>query len=101
MSIRVSQFEAYLDFLNNYYQFSCDFLTMGRIKRILALVNVLQFLPIHRDEHAAQYEGPRRDRRHGQEGNGPALFRPHNDSVAQLDKAAGTSSPASRPDRVS
>jgi hypothetical protein len=38
MSVRVSQFEAYLDFLNNYYQFSCDFLTMNRIKRILALV---------------------------------------------------------------
>jgi hypothetical protein len=38
MTVRVSQYESYLDFLNNYYQFSCDFLTMGRIKRILALV---------------------------------------------------------------
>jgi hypothetical protein len=43
MSVRVSQFEAYLDFLNNYYQFSCDFLTMGRIKRILALVKYFNF----------------------------------------------------------
>ncbi len=43
MSMRVAQFEAYLDFLNNYYQFSCDFLTMGRIKRVLALVKYYNF----------------------------------------------------------
>jgi hypothetical protein len=43
MSVRVSQFEAYLDFLNNYYQFSCDFLSMGRIKRLLALVKYFNF----------------------------------------------------------
>ena len=43
VSIRVSQFEAYLDFLNNYYQFSCDFLSMGRIKRLLALVKYYNF----------------------------------------------------------
>ena len=43
MAVRVSQFEAYLEFLNNYYQFSCDFLTMGRIKRILALVKYFNF----------------------------------------------------------
>lgn len=43
MAVRVSQFEAYLDFLNNYYQFSCDFLTMGRIKKLLALVRYFNF----------------------------------------------------------
>jgi hypothetical protein len=43
ISIRVSQLEAYLDFLNSYYQFSCDFLTMGRIKRLLALVKYFNF----------------------------------------------------------
>jgi hypothetical protein len=43
MSVRVSQFEAYLEFLNNYYQFACDFLTMGRIKRLLALVKYFNF----------------------------------------------------------
>lgn len=43
MSVRVSQYEAYLDFLNNYYQFSCDFLTMSRIKRLLALVKYFNF----------------------------------------------------------
>jgi hypothetical protein len=43
ISLRVSQFEAYLEFLNNYYQFTCDFLTMGRIKRVLSLVKYFNF----------------------------------------------------------
>lgn len=43
ISVRVSQFEAYLEFLNNYYQFSCDFLSMGRIKRLLSLVKYFDF----------------------------------------------------------
>lgn len=43
MCIRLSQFESYLDFLNNYYQFSVDFLTMGRIKRLAALTKYFTF----------------------------------------------------------
>jgi hypothetical protein len=43
LSVRLSQFDSYLDFLNNYYQFSADFLGMGRIKRLLALVKYFAF----------------------------------------------------------
>lgn len=43
MSVRLSQFDSYLDFLNNYYQFSTDFLGMGRIKRILGLIRYFNF----------------------------------------------------------
>jgi hypothetical protein len=43
MSIRLSQFDSYLDFLNNYYQFSVDFLGLGRIKRLLGLVRYFNF----------------------------------------------------------
>ena len=43
MSVRISQFESYLDFLNNYYQFSADFLGLGRIKRLLSLVKYFNF----------------------------------------------------------
>lgn len=43
MCIRLSQFESYLDFLNNYYQFSVDFLTMGRIKRLASLTKYFLF----------------------------------------------------------
>jgi hypothetical protein len=43
MSLRISQFDSYLEFLNNYYQFSCEFLTMGRIKRMLGLSKYFNF----------------------------------------------------------
>jgi len=43
MCIRLSQFESYLDFLNNYYQFSVDFMTMGRIKRLASLTKYFAF----------------------------------------------------------
>ncbi len=43
MSIRLSQFDSYLEFLNNYYQFATDFLGMARIKRLLALVKYFAF----------------------------------------------------------
>lgn len=43
MCIRLSQFESYLDFLNNYYQFSVDFLTLGRIKKLVGLTRYFSF----------------------------------------------------------
>ncbi|MDA8425167.1 MAG: hypothetical protein M0Z80_03440 [Treponema sp.] len=43
ISMRASQLDSYLDFLNNYYQFSTEFLTMGRIKRLLGLTRYFNF----------------------------------------------------------
>jgi len=43
ISLRVSQLDSYLDFLNNYYQFGTEFLTMGRIKRLLGLTKYFNF----------------------------------------------------------
>ncbi|HUW71000.1 MAG TPA: hypothetical protein VMX33_12285 [bacterium] len=43
MCVRLSQYESYLDFLNNYYEFSVDFLTMGRIKRLANLTKYFNF----------------------------------------------------------
>ncbi len=43
ISIRMSQFESYVDFLNNYFQFSVEFLTMGRIKKLVALTKYFVF----------------------------------------------------------
>lgn len=34
---RLSQYEAMIDYMNNYYQFNCDFLTTERITKIIAL----------------------------------------------------------------
>jgi hypothetical protein len=43
IGMRVSQYWDYLEFMNNFYQFSTEFLTMGRIKRMLALVKYFNF----------------------------------------------------------
>ncbi|MDP3179537.1 MAG: hypothetical protein Q8M76_16625 [Spirochaetaceae bacterium] len=43
IALRVSQYWDYLEFMNNFYQFSIEFLTMGRIKRMLALVKYFNF----------------------------------------------------------
>lgn len=37
VGMRLSQYEAMLDFLHNYYQFTCDFLTTDRINRLVGL----------------------------------------------------------------
>ncbi len=44
ISVRLSQFDSYLDFLNGYYQFSVDFLTMGRVKRLINFTKYFNFL---------------------------------------------------------
>ncbi len=41
ISIRLSMFESQLDFLNNYYQFSADFLTLERIKQLSNLATYI------------------------------------------------------------
>jgi len=43
MSQRLSMFDSQLDFLNHYYQFSADFLTMPRIKRIKELITYIHW----------------------------------------------------------
>jgi len=43
LSVRLSQFQSYLDFLNNYYKFSVDFLSMGRVRRLLSLIRYFNF----------------------------------------------------------
>jgi hypothetical protein len=43
LSIRLSNYDNQLDFLVNFYQFSSEFLTLDRIKRILALVRYIDW----------------------------------------------------------
>jgi hypothetical protein len=50
---RLSQYEAMLDFLHNYYQFTCDFLTTDRINRLVGLGRAFAWESFRR---------PRRDR---------------------------------------
>ncbi|GAB1482134.1 hypothetical protein MASR2M78_09490 [Treponema sp.] len=43
MSIRLSNFESQIDFLVNFYQYSVDFFTLERIKRVMALIKYFQW----------------------------------------------------------
>jgi hypothetical protein len=40
---RLSQYEAMLDFMNNYYQFTCDFLNTTRISKLIALTHTFSW----------------------------------------------------------
>ncbi len=43
MSQRLSFYHSNIEFLNNYYQFSLDFLTLGRLKRIVKLLKFINW----------------------------------------------------------
>ncbi len=57
MSLRISQFEAYIEFLINYYQFDTDFITIGRIKRLLAFVKYFNFTSFQETSTAPSTRG--------------------------------------------
>ncbi len=43
VSRRIAQYEAMLDYMNNYYQFTCDFLNTNRIAKLIALNHVFSW----------------------------------------------------------
>jgi hypothetical protein len=49
MSIRLSEYDNQLDFLVNFYQFSMDYLTLDKIKKILALVKYIDWTRFNTD----------------------------------------------------
>jgi len=44
MNQRLASFQSNLDFLNTYYQFSVDFLDLGRIRRILSFISYINWV---------------------------------------------------------
>ncbi len=46
LSQRLSEFHSQLDFLDNYYQFSLEFLNLDRLKRIIALIQYINWLHV-------------------------------------------------------
>ncbi|MDR0784314.1 MAG: hypothetical protein LBE74_00315 [Treponema sp.] len=52
MSIRLSNFDNQLDFLVNFYQFSTDFLTIDRIKKILSLIKYIDWVHLSTDSNS-------------------------------------------------
>ncbi len=43
MSVRMSEFDSQLDFLNHYYQFSLEFMTLKRVKNLVALASYVRW----------------------------------------------------------
>ncbi len=43
MSQRLSMYDSQLDFLNSFYEFSTDYVTMPRLKRIISLINWIKW----------------------------------------------------------
>jgi len=43
ISQRLSMYDSQLDFLNSFYEFSADFITMPRIKKIVSLINWIKW----------------------------------------------------------
>ncbi|AEF81619.1 hypothetical protein [Leadbettera azotonutricia] len=53
LSMRLSTYDNQLDFLVNFYQFSADFLTLDRIKRIVGLVKYIDWVHLTPDSQSA------------------------------------------------
>ena len=58
LSIRLSTYESQLDFLTNYYQFSTDFLTMNRVKRLVAFVKYIRWDSLSIGSPHSEYAEP-------------------------------------------
>jgi hypothetical protein len=53
MSIRLSEYDNQLDFLVNFYQISMDFLTLDKIKKLLALVKYIDWARFSNESSSA------------------------------------------------
>ncbi|MDR0474465.1 MAG: hypothetical protein LBH43_12430 [Treponema sp.] len=53
LTTRLAAFDNQLDFLVNFYQFSADFLTLERIKRIVGLVKYIEWVNLTPDSQSA------------------------------------------------
>jgi hypothetical protein len=52
MSLRLSNYDTQIDFLVNFYQFSADFLTLDRLKRITNLVKYIDWVHLTPDSQS-------------------------------------------------
>ncbi|HUX39284.1 MAG TPA: hypothetical protein VMV44_15395 [Rectinemataceae bacterium] len=87
MSLRISQFEAYVEFLINYYQFDTDFLSIGRIKRLLAFVKYFNFTSFQETSTAPSTRGLAELVGLVRRGNDPMSGGILSESVGQLERS--------------
>ncbi len=91
MDQRLSQYHTRLEFLNNYYEYSVDFLNLGRIKRIMKLLKYLNWSQITENAVSPTTRSLARYMTKIRRGSDPMSASIINDSIAQIEKTLKTS----------
>ncbi|MDR2185061.1 MAG: hypothetical protein LBO80_05260 [Treponema sp.] len=89
LSIRLSNYDNQLDFLVNFYQFSVDFLTLDKIKRILGLVKFIDWVRFTTDSESYNTKAAVELVTQSRNGLDPLSLSLVNDSTANLYKCTG------------
>jgi hypothetical protein len=89
ISIRLSNYDNQLDFLVNFYQFSVDFLTLDKIKRILGLVKYIDWVHFTTDSESYNTKTVVELVMQSKNGLDPLSLSVVNESTANLYKCTG------------
>jgi hypothetical protein len=89
LSIRLSNYDNQLDFLVNFYQFSVDFLTLDKIKRILGLVKYINWVRFTTDSESYNTKAVVEMVLQSKNGLDPLSLSVVNESTANLYKCTG------------
>ncbi|MDR1374297.1 MAG: hypothetical protein LBJ24_04925 [Treponema sp.] len=89
LGIRLSNYDNQLDFLVNFYQFSVDFLTLDKIKRILGLVKFIDWVRFTTDSESCNTKAVVELTAQSKSGLDPLSLSLINESTANLYKCTG------------
>jgi len=85
---RLSHYEAMLDFMHNYYQFTCDFLTTDRISKLIELSHTFAWESFSTSSSKPNTKGLADLINNVRNGNDPMSISIINDSIGQLSRAS-------------
>jgi hypothetical protein len=92
MDQRLSQYHTRIEFLNNYYEYSVDFLNLGRIKRITKLLKFLNWHQLTETSVSPTTRSFARYLTKIRRGSDPMSASIINDSIGQIEKTLKISS---------
>jgi hypothetical protein len=87
---RMSQYEAMLDYMSNYYQFTCDFLTADRINRLVALNKTFAWESFSPTSNKPNTKGLAEFTTTIRNGNDPLSISIVNDALSQLSRSSAS-----------
>ncbi|MDR2739698.1 MAG: hypothetical protein LBB68_07695 [Treponema sp.] len=89
-SLRLSSYDNQLDFLVNFYQFSVEFLTMEKIKRILGLVRFIDWTRLSNNSDVPNNKAMMEILNSAKAGADPLSASVINESLSNLNKTTGS-----------